>query len=146
LYGERIEEHLAEIAHHYGRSANVPKAVDYLKRAAEQASERSAVDEADRQFRDATALLRTLPASAERDREELGLLTADAALLISRGFGAPEREEPLKRAYELCGRVGDRQEMASLLYQLGLFYVKPGGDLFLGWRPVAGAGSFATGT
>jgi tetratricopeptide (TPR) repeat protein len=102
----------------------VPKAVDYLKRAAKQSSERSAVDEADRQFRDATALLRNLPASAERDREELGLLTADAALLISKGFGAPEREEPLKRAYELCGRVGDRQEMALLLYQLGQFYIQ----------------------
>jgi class 3 adenylate cyclase/tetratricopeptide (TPR) repeat protein len=124
IYGKRVEEHLSEIAHHYGRSGNVPKAVDYLKRAAEQASERSAIEEADRQFRDATALLRTLPASAERDREELGLLTADAALLISRGFGAPEREEPLKRAYELCGRVGDRQELASLLYQLGQFYIQ----------------------
>jgi class 3 adenylate cyclase/tetratricopeptide (TPR) repeat protein len=124
VYGKRVEEHLSEIAHHFGRSGNVPKAVDYLKRAAEQASERSAVDEADRQFRDATALLRTLPASAERDREELSLLTADAALLISKGFGAREREEPLKRAYELCSRVGDRQELASLLYQLGLFYVQ----------------------
>ena len=59
VYGKRVEEHLSEIAHHFGRSGNVPKAVDYLKRAAEQASERSAVDDADRQFRDATALLRT---------------------------------------------------------------------------------------
>ena len=124
VYGERIEEHLTEIAHHYGRSGNVHKAVAYLKRAAEQSSERSAVNEADRQYRDATELLTTLPASAERDREELGLLTADAALLISRGFGAPEREEPLKRAFELCGRVGNRQEMASLLYQLGQFYIQ----------------------
>jgi tetratricopeptide (TPR) repeat protein len=124
LYSERIEEHLAEIAHHYRRGANVPKAVDYLKRAAEQASERSAVNEADHQFRDATALLTTLPASAQRDRGELSLLTADAALRISRGFGAPEREEPLKRAFELCGRVGNRQEMASLLYQLGQFYIQ----------------------
>jgi len=122
--GERIDEYLSEIAHHYVRSGNVAKAVDYLKRAAKQSSERSAVDEADRQFRDATALLRNLPASAERDREELGLLTADAALLISRGFGAPEREEPLRRAYEICGRVGNRQEMASLLYQLGQFYIQ----------------------
>ena len=30
----------------------------------------------------------------------------------------------MKRAYELCSRVGDRQELASLLYQLGLFYVQ----------------------
>jgi hypothetical protein len=50
IYGERTEEHLSEIAHHYGRSGNVPKAVDYLKRAAEQASERSAIEEADRQI------------------------------------------------------------------------------------------------
>jgi predicted ATPase len=40
IYGERIEEHLSQIAHHYGHSANVPKADDYLKRAGEQAAER----------------------------------------------------------------------------------------------------------
>jgi hypothetical protein len=32
-----VEEHLAELAHHYVRSANLDKAVEYLTRAGQQA-------------------------------------------------------------------------------------------------------------
>ena len=37
LYARSLEEHLAELAHHYGRSANPDKAVEYLTRAGQQA-------------------------------------------------------------------------------------------------------------
>ena len=33
LYQVSVEEHLAELAHHYGRSGNPDKAVEYLTRA-----------------------------------------------------------------------------------------------------------------
>src|SRR5271167_2099775 len=40
LYASSIEEHLAELAHHYGRSSNLDKAVEYLMRAGQQALNR----------------------------------------------------------------------------------------------------------
>jgi class 3 adenylate cyclase len=42
LYASSVEEHLAGLAHHYGRSANFDKAVQYLTRAGQQALKRSA--------------------------------------------------------------------------------------------------------
>ena len=105
LHESRIEEHLNDLAHHYRRANNTAKAVDYMKRAAEQAASRSAVSEAESQLRDALALLLLQPAKQERDLQELQLQTSLCALLISRGFVAPEREEPLRRAYELCERT-----------------------------------------
>src|ERR1700686_5330598 len=41
LFKERIDDHLAELAHHYSRTANTRKAVEYLCRAASQAPARS---------------------------------------------------------------------------------------------------------
>src|SRR5262249_44778932 len=39
LYANAIDEHLAELAHHYGRSANLDAAVEYLTRAGKQKME-----------------------------------------------------------------------------------------------------------
>jgi predicted ATPase len=46
LFEERIDDHLAELAHHYSRTANKRKAVEYLFRAGRQAAARSAYPEA----------------------------------------------------------------------------------------------------
>ena len=46
LFKDRIDDHLAELAHHYSRSANTRKAVEYLFRAGSQAAARSAYSEA----------------------------------------------------------------------------------------------------
>jgi predicted ATPase len=37
LYGERLEEHYGALAHHYQRSGNRTKALEYLQRAGQQA-------------------------------------------------------------------------------------------------------------
>ena len=42
LFAGQLEDHLDELAHHYGRSDNVDKAVEYLGRAGQQALQRSA--------------------------------------------------------------------------------------------------------
>ena len=39
LYAGRLEDHFDELAHHYSRSDNVAKAVQYLRLAAAQALE-----------------------------------------------------------------------------------------------------------
>jgi tetratricopeptide (TPR) repeat protein len=124
LYRGKLEEHLAELAHHYRRSSDNEKAVTYLKRAADQAAQRSSVVEAEAQYRDAISIVKELPPTPDRDRLELGVQLGLAALLIGKGFGAPAREEPLIRATELCDRVGDRQELLGLLFQHAQFCIQ----------------------
>jgi predicted ATPase len=57
LYKGRLEEHLAELARHYRHASKVEKAIDYLRLAAGQSADRSALSEAETQLRDAIALL-----------------------------------------------------------------------------------------
>ena len=46
LFSDRLEDHLSELAHHYDRSGNVRKAVEYLGRAGSRAARQSAHSEA----------------------------------------------------------------------------------------------------
>jgi predicted ATPase len=73
LYASTVEEHLAEVAHHYGRSANADKAVQYLARAGHQALTRSAYLEAQAQLQQGLEWISKLAESSERDALELDL-------------------------------------------------------------------------
>ncbi len=46
IHASQLDDHLAELANHYSRSANLTKAVEFLWRAATQASQRSLYAEA----------------------------------------------------------------------------------------------------
>jgi class 3 adenylate cyclase/tetratricopeptide (TPR) repeat protein len=124
LYQDKIEEHLAELAYHYRRSSDSEKAIVYLKRAADQATQRSSAPEAEAQYRDAISIIRKLPSRPDSHRLELGVQLGLSAVLIGKGWGASVREEPLVRAMELSDRVGDRGELLRLLFQTGQFYLQ----------------------
>jgi predicted ATPase len=61
LYENALDDHLAELAHHYARSVKPAKAVEYCRRACEQSSNRGSYAEAVMQFETALARLRELP-------------------------------------------------------------------------------------
>jgi class 3 adenylate cyclase/tetratricopeptide (TPR) repeat protein len=129
LFDERIDDHLAELAHHYSRSANVNKAVDYLGRAARQAVSRSAFAEAQAQFQKGLELLKTLPESSERDARELELASALAEVLQrTKGYAAHETAEAAARASALAEKSGS---LAQLVLQR-----------FLVWRSVLVSGNY----
>jgi len=67
LDAKSLDDHLAELAHHYERSGNRTKAVDYLTRAGSQIAQRSAWPEAMQHFERALAILKEMPASRSRD-------------------------------------------------------------------------------
>ena len=73
LFKDRIDDHLAELAHHYSRTANTRKAVEYLFRAGSQAAARSAHSEAVTRLSSALEFLKHLPDDAERARQELSV-------------------------------------------------------------------------
>ena len=108
LFKDRIDDHLAELAHHYSRTANTRKAVEYLFRAGSQAAARYAHSEAVTRLSSALEFLKHLPDDAERARQELSVLSAlGRSLGVVKGFAAPELEPVYARARELCAQIHD---------------------------------------
>ena len=122
-YQHQLEDHYSELAHHYSRSGNTQKAVDYLQLAGEQTVRRSANIEAISHFTAALELLGTLPETTERTQRELTLQIAiGVPLLATKGFAAPEIRRTYARARALCQQIGETPELFSALRGLWEFY------------------------
>jgi class 3 adenylate cyclase/tetratricopeptide (TPR) repeat protein len=116
LYASSLEDHLAELAHHYSRSPNADKAVDYLGRAARQALSRSAFNEALAHARAGVALIPALAASAERGRREFALLlTLVRAATPVEGLGSPQTALSQRRMLELAQELRDEDALFTAL-------------------------------
>ena len=121
LFPARLPEHYPVLAHHYSRSGNTVKAVDYLHRAGQQAVERSAYAEAGSHLTAAVDLLTTLPESRARSQQELVVqMTLGTVLRVTKGQAAPEVERLYTRARELCEQVGEPPQLFRVL--LGLWH------------------------
>ena len=119
LFPARLPEHYPVLAHHYSRSGNTVKAVDYLHRAGHQAVERSAYAEAASHLTAAVDLLTTLPESRARSQQELGVqMTLGMALRATKGTSAPEVERLYTHARALCARVGELPQLFRVLWGL----------------------------
>ena len=119
LFADRLEERIDQLAHHYGRGANLTKAIEYIQRAGEQEVARSSFREAVENLNKALGLLRTLPASQEHARRELALqMSLGSAFAGLRGFGSPEREGAYTRASELCQEMEESRELFPVLFHL----------------------------
>jgi class 3 adenylate cyclase/tetratricopeptide (TPR) repeat protein len=123
VYVELLEDHLTELAYHFERSGNVPKAVKYLARAGARAVQQVAHSEAIDYFTRALELLRTLPDGVDRDSQELDLQIALSWLLIAaaEGLRSPEREAALIRAAELSEQLRDDARLMEALLGLAHF-------------------------
>jgi predicted ATPase len=119
LLADRPEEHIDQLAHHYGRSTNLTKAIEYMQRAGEQAVARSSFREAVENLNGALGLLRTLPASQEHTRRELALqMNLGSAFLGLEGFGSSEREGAYTAARKLCQEMEENRELFPVLWHL----------------------------
>ena len=108
LFKERIDDHLAELAHHYSRTDNTRKAVEYLFRAGSQAAARSSYSEAVSRLANALELLKRLPDDTERARQELSVQSVLGwSLAAVKGYAAAELEPVYARARELCAQNRD---------------------------------------
>jgi class 3 adenylate cyclase/predicted ATPase len=129
LFHSQLEDHYGDLAHHYSRSSNIQKAVEYLHLAGQQAVQRSANAEAINHLTTALELLKTLPDTPERSQQELALhITLGAPLMATKGYAAPEVGKAYSRARELCQQVGETPQLFPVLHGLWNFYVT-GGEL-----------------
>ena len=116
----QLDDHLAELAHHYRRSGNAAKAIDYLVLGAQQAISRGALTEGRDGLKASLELLEALPPGVERMRREAAI-----QVTLGRVFGgpaSPEVEEAYLRARELCLATGDRELLFQALSGLRLCY------------------------
>jgi predicted ATPase len=118
-FGPRAGEIAAELAMHFEQGRDAPRAVQYLQHAAETASHRHAHREAMAYLRRALALLQAMPETPQRLGHELAVqLALGPALMVTRGFAAPEVAETYARAHLLCAHLDDRQQLFPVLFGL----------------------------
>ncbi|MEM5430373.1 adenylate/guanylate cyclase domain-containing protein [Cupriavidus oxalaticus] len=127
LFPDNLTDYCSELAHHYSKSGNTRKAIEYLTLAGQHAAQHSAQREAIRHFNDALELLRSLPDSPERARDELNLLlNLGIACITARGHGAPEVETIYTRALALCEQGAATPQRFSAQLGLWSFYLLRG--------------------
>ena len=125
LYSERLDDHLSTIALHYSQSLDARKAIHYLRLAGAQAARRSANRESVAYFGNALEVIRSLPETVQRKREELDLLLMlGPATMILAGYSAAE--ELYRRGRELCGELGDNTKLFPVLWGLWMSHASRG--------------------
>ena len=98
-----IDEIVAELAMHFEQGQDRPRALRYLLRAADNALQRSAHHEAAALAQRALRALKGLPATPDRDQQELRLrMILGVSLVATKGFAAADVEAVYRRAWELC--------------------------------------------
>jgi tetratricopeptide (TPR) repeat protein len=116
VFPDRLDENCTEIARHYRRSGNTPKAIEYLRRAGLRAYKHSAHAEAISHFTTALELAEDLPKSRARAASELELQRGLATPLGSlRGWGSAEYEQVCERWRLLAEEAGDTSELCRVI-------------------------------
>jgi predicted ATPase len=115
LWAESLNDHLAELAHHFSRAAQIDKATNYLMLAGRQALARYAYAEAATLLREGLHLIDKLPELPERDARELRLASSlvDATWRID--VDSVETREAVERAASLAEKMGDLGELSKQL-------------------------------
>jgi predicted ATPase len=115
-YGAQASAHAAELAMHFERGRDTPRAVQYLQQAAENAAQRHAPQEVIALLTKGVELLTTLPETRERVQREVEMLIAlGAALIATTGYAAPEVAQTYSRARQLCQYLDDPHHLFPIL-------------------------------
>ena len=115
-FEQSIDDHLSQLAHHYGRSSNTEKTVEYRARAGRQAMMRGALKEAELCFKQAIAAVSTTSETPEGLQREFDLQFALWNVLqLSSGYGTDETADASRRLEELGERIGKPEQLFSTL-------------------------------
>jgi class 3 adenylate cyclase/tetratricopeptide (TPR) repeat protein len=115
-FAQSIDDHLGQLAHHYSRSSNTEKTVEYLDRAGQQAVRRGALKEAELYLKQAIAALGTTPETAERVNREFNLQYALwDVLTFTSGYTTDETVTATRRLRELGERLGNPEQLTAAM-------------------------------
>jgi class 3 adenylate cyclase/predicted ATPase len=126
-FPQAVEEEPELLAQHCTEAGLAEQAVDYWRRAGQQALARSATAEAVTQLTKGLEVLERLPEGRERQRRELGLqLALGQASIAAKGFAAVETGAAYTRARQLCRELGEMPELFPVLYGQSVFHFQRG--------------------
>jgi class 3 adenylate cyclase len=118
-FPDLVETEPELLAFHAARALLIEKAVQYWLAAAQRSRHHSHLAETAAQLRAALALLETLPATIERDRQELLCQSLLApALVHAKGYGTSETMAAWRRAQSLAAAIGTPEQRFSSAYGL----------------------------
>ena len=123
--GASLADHYDELAHHFWRSGNSRKALDYLTYSGQHAMHRFAYAEAKEQLGHALELIAALPPTIDRDRAESLLRLNLVICTIFHdvwSFLNPEMVQNLQRAHALCEGNGKDTHHCDVLSALAFLY------------------------
>ncbi len=111
------------LAQHYTEASLMTQAIPYWQQAGQRALQRSAHLEAIGHLTKGLEVLATLPDSPERLQHELDVQTTlGHALMVVKGYAAPEVQQVYRRAWELCRHVEETPQLFQVLWGLAYFY------------------------
>ncbi len=114
-------------AHHFTEAGLAERAIAYWHQAGRRASGRSANREAVGHLTKGLEVLRKIPATPDRTRQELALQIAlGGPLQALKGQAASETAEAFRRARALCEQLGDSEQLPAVLHGLHAFHIVRG--------------------
>ncbi len=124
IYAGRLDDHLAELAHQYHRAGNPEKAIEYLRRAGEQAAAQGADSGAIAQLGAALELVAKQADDHTSRLQEMRLrILIGPSLMALKGLGSSETAANYTRAVELCQLAGDTSALFEALSGLWTFHL-----------------------
>jgi predicted ATPase len=115
-YGERASEIATELAVHFERGRQMPRAVHYRIQAANNALRRFGYQEAATHLAKGIELLTQLPGKVERIQQEIVLQSALGAVETAlQGYASPAVERAYARAQVLCQQMGTVSYLVPVL-------------------------------
>jgi class 3 adenylate cyclase/tetratricopeptide (TPR) repeat protein len=100
------------LARHWTEASEAEPAISAWRKAATAADARHAFKEAEEGYRQARAVLKTLPESSERDARELDLSSVLVQVLqVTRGYTAPETIEEVRHTRALAEKNGNLTQL-----------------------------------
>src|SRR2546422_2131342 len=125
LYQDRLEEHYAELAHHFSQGEVWDKALAYCRQAGEKAMAQSAYREAVGYFEQALRALPHLPETRDTREQAIDLrLALGSALLPSGDYG--RILAALREAESLAVTLDDPRRLAQVSSFLSIYFYRTG--------------------
>jgi class 3 adenylate cyclase/predicted ATPase len=121
-FADAVETSPELLAHHYSEAGLPAPALAYWRKAGENATRRSANQEAIGHLTAGLAQLVQLPETQERAKQELTLQRLlGQASFAARGYASPEAARAFNRARELCARLENDDSIFPVLSGVFLF-------------------------
>jgi class 3 adenylate cyclase/tetratricopeptide (TPR) repeat protein len=116
-FPETVETQPELMAHHLAQAGLTERAIDYFRKAARRAIERSANAEAIGHLTRALGMLQSLPETPERERLVLEFeVMLGQAMIADRGYAAPETRKVLLRVKARFEDLTDPSQKFAVLY------------------------------